>query len=397
MAPQARRPYVPAVMSTQDHRHVRPWRMIERRPSRKIRVGSVEVGGDAPISVQSMTNTLTADAAATIDQIRQLEEAGADIVRVSCPDEESTAAFRTIAKAVNVPLVADIHFHYRRGIEAAQAGAACLRINPGNIGSPDRVREVVQAARDHGCSIRIGVNAGSLEKELLERYGEPCPEAMVESALFHARILQDLDFHEFKISVKASDVFLTVAAYQQLAEAIDCPLHLGVTEAGALRTGTVKSAIGLGNLLWAGIGDTIRVSLAADPVEEIKVGFDILKSLGLRHRGVNIIACPSCARQGFNVIETVQKLEERLAHVSTPLSLSIIGCVVNGPGEALMTDIGFTGGGKGSGMVYLAGKPDHKLDNDAMVDHIVGLVEKKAAELAAEAEAAAAPEIVAAE
>ena len=357
--------------------------MIQRRPSRKIRVGSVEVGGDAPISVQSMTNTLTADAGATIDQIRQLEEAGADIVRVSCPDEESTAAMPAITKAAKVPIVADIHFHYKRAIEAAQAGAACLRINPGNIGSPDRMREVVQAARDHGCSIRIGVNAGSLERELLERYGEPCPEAMVESALFHARILQDLDFHEFKISVKASDVFLTVAAYQQLAEAIDCPLHLGVTEAGALRSGTVKSSIGLGSLLWAGIGDTIRVSLAADPVEEVKVGFDILKSLGLRHRGVNIIACPSCARQGFNVIKTVEQLEQRLAHVSTPLSLSIIGCVVNGPGEALMTDLGFTGGGKGSGMVYVAGRPDHKLDNEAMVDHIVGLVEARAAEIEA--------------
>jgi (E)-4-hydroxy-3-methylbut-2-enyl-diphosphate synthase len=370
-------------MNSEDHRHVRPWRLIDRRRSRKIRVGSVEVGGDAPITVQSMTNTLTADAGATIDQIRQLEEAGADIVRVSCPDVESTAAFKTIAKAANVPLVADIHFHYKRGIEAAEAGAACLRINPGNIGSPDRVRDVVQAARDHGCSIRIGVNAGSLEKELLERFGEPCPEAMVESALFHARILEDLDFREYKISVKASDPFLTVAAYQQLAEAVDCPLHLGVTEAGPTRTGTIKSSIGMGSLLWAGIGDTIRVSLAADPVEEIKVGFDILKSLGLRHRGVNIIACPSCARQGFNVIETVAKLEERLAHVSTPLSLSIIGCVVNGPGEALMTDIGFTGGGKGSGMVYLAGRQDHKLDNEGMVDHIVSLVEKKAAEIEA--------------
>jgi (E)-4-hydroxy-3-methylbut-2-enyl-diphosphate synthase len=375
-------------MST--HQHVRPWRMIERRPCRKIRVGAVEVGGDAPISVQSMTNTPTTDAAATIDQIRALEEAGADIVRVSCPDEESTAAFKTIAKAVRVPLVADIHFHYRRGIEAAEAGAACLRINPGNIGSPDRVRDVVQAAKDHGCSIRIGVNAGSLEKELLERYGEPCPEAMVESALNHARILQDHDFHEFKISVKASDPFLTVAAYQMLAEAIDCPLHLGVTEAGPLRTGTIKSSIGLGSLLWAGIGDTIRVSLAADPVEEIKVGFDILKSLGLRHRGVNIIACPSCARQGFNVIETVAVLEERLAHVSTPMSLSIIGCVVNGPGEALFTDVGFTGGGKGAGMVYMAGKPDHKMDNDRMIDHIVELVEAKAAEL--EAARAVSPE-----
>jgi (E)-4-hydroxy-3-methylbut-2-enyl-diphosphate synthase len=357
--------------------------MIQRRPSRKIRVGSVEVGGDAPITVQSMTNTVTADAGATIDQIRRLEEAGADIVRVSCPDEDSTAAFRQIAKAARVPLVADIHFHYRRGIEAAEAGAACLRINPGNIGSPDRVREVIQAARDNGCSMRIGVNAGSLERELLEKYGEPCPDAMVESALNHARILQDHDFHEFKISVKASDVFMTVAAYQMLAEAIDCPLHLGVTEAGATRTGTVKSSIGLGSLLWAGIGDTIRISLAADPVEEVKVGFDILKSLGLRHRGVNIIACPSCARQGFNVIETVAELEARLAHVSTPMSLSIIGCVVNGPGEALMTDVGFTGGGKGAGMVYLAGKPDHKMDNAQMVDHIVGLVEAKAKELEA--------------
>lgn len=366
-----------------DHTSVRPWRQITRRKSRKIRVGSVEVGGDAPISVQSMTNTLTSDAKATLEQIRQLEEAGADIVRVSCPDVESTAAFKTIAREAKVPLVADIHFHYKRGIEAAEAGAACLRINPGNIGSPDRVRDVIQAARDHGCSMRIGVNAGSLERELLEKYGEPCPEAMVESALNHARILQDHDFHEFKISVKASDPFMTVAAYYQLAEAIDCPLHLGVTEAGATRTGTVKSSIGIGSMLWAGIGDTIRVSLAADPVEEIKVGFDILKSLGLRHRGVNIIACPSCARQGFNVIKTVEALEERLAHIATPMSLSIIGCVVNGPGEALMTDIGFTGGGAGAGMVYMAGKPDHKQSNDGMIDHIVELVEKKAAEIQA--------------
>jgi (E)-4-hydroxy-3-methylbut-2-enyl-diphosphate synthase len=299
-----------------DHTHVRPWRTIERRKSRKIRVGNVEVGGDAPITVQSMTNTLTSDAGDASDQIRQLEEAGADIVRVSCPDVESTAAFKTIVRESKVPLVADIHFHYKRGIEAAQAGAACLRINPGNIGSADRVRDVIQAARDHGCSMRIGVNAGSLERDLLEKYGEPCPDAMVESALNHARILQDHDFHEFKISVKASDIFMTVAAYQMLSERIDCPLHVGVTEAGALRTGTVKSSIGMGNLLWAGIGDTIRVSLAADPVEEIKVGFDMLKSLGLRHRGVNIIACPSCARQGFNVIKTVETLEERLAHIS---------------------------------------------------------------------------------
>ena len=378
-------------MSTEAQAH-RPWRAIERRVSRKIRVGSVEVGGDAPITVQSMTNTLTADAAATIEQIRQLEEAGADIVRVSCPDEESTAALPQIVRAAKVPVVADIHFHYKRGIEAAKAGAACLRINPGNIGSPDRVREVIQAARDHGCSMRIGVNAGSLERHLLEKYGEPCPDAMVESALDHARILQDHDFHEFKISVKASDIFMTVAAYQQLADAIDCPLHVGVTEAGALRNGTVKSAIGMGNLLWAGIGDTIRVSLAADPVEEIKVGFDLLKSLGLRHRGVNIIACPSCARQGFNVIKTVETLEERLAHISTPLSLSIIGCVVNGPGEALMTDIGFTGGGAGSGMVYMAGRPDHKQGNEGMVDHIVALVEAKAAQLEADKRALEAAE-----
>ncbi|HWE47609.1 MAG TPA: flavodoxin-dependent (E)-4-hydroxy-3-methylbut-2-enyl-diphosphate synthase [Caulobacteraceae bacterium] len=364
--------------------HVRPWRAIHRRPSRKIRVGSVEVGGDAPITVQSMTNTPTADAGATIDQIRALEDAGCDIVRVSCPDEDSTRAFKTIARAAKVPLVADIHFHYRRAIEAAEAGAACLRINPGNIGSSERVREVVQAAKDHGCSMRIGVNAGSLERDLLERFGEPCPEAMVESALSHARVLQDHDFHEFKISVKASDPFLTVAAYQQLAEAIDCPLHLGVTEAGPLRTGTIKSSVGIGSLLWAGIGDTIRVSLAADPVEEVKVGFDILKVLGLRHRGVNIIACPSCARQGFDVISTVTELEARLAHVATPMSLSIIGCVVNGPGEALFTDVGFTGGGKGAGMVYVAGKPDHKLDNTAMIEHIVELVEKRAAEIEAE-------------
>ncbi len=365
-----------------DH-SLRPWRQIDRRKCRKIRVGSVEVGGDAPITVQTMTNTPTTDAGATIDQIRQMEEAGADIIRVSCPDKESTAAFATIAKATRVPLVADIHFHYKRGIEAAKAGAACLRINPGNIGSADRVREVIKAAKDYGCAMRIGVNAGSLEPHLLERYGEPCPEAMVESALDHAKILQDNDFHEFKISCKASDVFMMVAAYQQLSEAIDCPLHLGVTEAGPARIGTVKSAIGLGGLLWAGIGDTIRISLAADPVEEVKVGFDVLKSMGLRHRGVNIIACPSCARQGFNVIRTVETLEERLAHISEPISLSIIGCVVNGPGEALVTDIGFTGGGAGAGMIYMAGKQDHKIDNDHLVEHVVELVEKKAAELRA--------------
>jgi (E)-4-hydroxy-3-methylbut-2-enyl-diphosphate synthase len=375
-------------MSIEEHTKVRPWRMIDRRTSRKIRVGSVEVGGDAPISVQSMTNTPTPDVKATLNQIRALEEVGADIVRVSCPDTDSTAAFKTIAREARVPLVADIHFHYKRGIEAAEAGAACLRINPGNIGSMDRVREVVQAAKDHGCAIRIGVNAGSLERHLLEKYGEPCPEAMVESALEHARILEDLDFHEYKISVKASDVFLTVAAYQALAEATDAPLHLGVTEAGGLRTGGVKSAIGLGSLLWAGIGDTIRVSLSADPVEEIKVGYDILKSLGLRTRGVNIIACPSCARQGFDVIKTVETLEQRLEHISEPISLSIIGCVVNGPGEATYTDLGFTGGGAGAGMMYFAGKATEKVSNEEMVERIVAAVEDKAAKMKAEREAA---------
>ena len=370
-------------MTDTQARAVRPWRMIERRPSRKIRVGAVEVGGDAPITVQSMTNTRTSDAAATIDQIRRLEEAGADIVRVSCPDADSTAAFKSIAEAVTVPLVADIHFHHKRAIEAAEAGAACLRINPGNIGSKDRVRDVIQAAKDHGCSIRIGVNAGSLEKHLLERYTEPCPEAMVESALEHARILEEHDFRDYKISVKASDVFLTVAAYQQLAEATDAPLHLGVTEAGGLRHGSVKSSIGLGALLWAGIGDTIRVSLSADPVEEVKVGFDILKSLGIRSRGVNIIACPSCARQGFDVIDTVRILEERLAHVHEPISLSIIGCVVNGPGEAAFTDLGFTGGGAGAGMMYVAGKQSSKVSNAEMIDRIVDAVEQRAEKLAA--------------
>ena len=371
---------------------LRPWRDIERRSCRKIMVGDVPVGGDAPIAVQSMTNTLTSDAKATIAQIHALEEVGVDIVRVSCPDEASTAALKEIVANVSVPLVADIHFHYRRAIEAAEAGAACLRINPGNIGSTDREREVIQAAKDYGCSMRIGVNGGSLERHLLEKYGEPCPEAMVESALDHARVLQDNDFHEFKISVKASDPFLTVAAYQQLAEAVDCPLHLGITEAGGLMTGTVKSAIGLGMLLWSGIGDTIRVSLSADPVEEVKVGFDILKSLNLRHRGVNIISCPSCARQGFNVIETVKTLEERLAHISTPLTLSVIGCVVNGPGEAAQTDIGFTGGGAGSGMVYVSGVTDHKLANEDIVDHLVGLVEQKAQEIERDKAADAAPQ-----
>ncbi|MCV2870442.1 flavodoxin-dependent (E)-4-hydroxy-3-methylbut-2-enyl-diphosphate synthase [Defluviimonas sp. WL0002] len=370
-------------MSSDHLNHVRPWRNIYRRKSRQIMVGNVAVGGDAPISVQTMTNTLTSDVRATVEQVQRAAAAGADIVRVSTPDEASTRALREIVAESPVPIVADIHFHYRRAIEAAEAGAACLRINPGNIGSAARVKEVVKAARDHGCSIRIGVNAGSLERHLLEKYGEPCPEAMVESGLDHIKLLQDNDFHEFKISVKASDVFLSAAAYQQLAEVTDAPIHLGITEAGGLVSGTVKSAIGLGNLLWMGIGDTIRVSLSADPVEEVKVGYEILKSLGLRHRGVTIISCPSCARQGFDVIKTVSALEDRLAHVTTSMSLSIIGCVVNGPGEALMTDIGFTGGGAGSGMVYLAGKQSHKLSNEQMIDHIVELVEKRAEELEA--------------
>ncbi|MEC9346833.1 MAG: flavodoxin-dependent (E)-4-hydroxy-3-methylbut-2-enyl-diphosphate synthase [Pseudomonadota bacterium] len=359
---------------------VRPYREIIRRKSRQIHVGRVPVGGDAPIAVQTMTNTVTSDVQATIAQIRAAEEAGADIVRVSCPDEESTAALKHIVRAAQVPIVADIHFHYKRAIEAAEAGAACLRINPGNIGSAERVRDVVKAAKDHGCSMRIGVNAGSLERDLLEKYGEPCPEAMVESALDHARILEDNDFFEFKISVKASDVFLAVAAYHGLAEACDYPLHLGVTEAGGMIGGTVKSSIGIGSLLWAGIGDTIRVSLSAEPVEEVRVGFEILKSLGLRRRGVTIVSCPSCARQAFPVIKTVEVLEERLAHITTPMSLSIIGCVVNGPGEARETDIGLTGGSKGRHhKVYVGGVADHNIDDDSIVEHIVQLVERKAA------------------
>ena len=372
-----------------DINSIRPWRTIERRASRKIRVGNIEVGGDAPIAVQSMTNTLTHDVEATVEQILGLQEAGADIVRVSVPDPDSSAALRAIVDQVEVPLVADIHFHYKRGIEAADQGAACLRINPGNIGGQHRVKEVVAAARANGCSIRIGVNGGSLEKELLEKYGEPTPDAMVESALMHARMLDDEGFHDYKISVKASDVFMTVAAYHQLAEVTDAPLHLGITEAGGTRIGTVKSSIGMGNLLWAGIGDTIRVSLSADPVEEIKVGFDMLKSLGIRTRGVNIISCPSCARQGFDVIKTVRTLEERLAHIAQPITLSIIGCVVNGPGEAMFTDIGFTGGSAGYGMMYHAGKKTGKTDNDDMVDEIVAAVEAKAEVLKAEVAEAA--------
>src|SRR5215469_3037924 len=359
---------------------IRPYRDIQRRKCRQIHVGPVPVGGDAPITVQSMTNTVTSDVAATVAQVRALEEAGADIVRISCPDQESALALKHVIREIDIPVVADIHFHYKRAIEAAESGAACLRINPGNIGSTERVREVIKAAKDHNCSIRIGVNAGSLERDLLEKYGEPCPEAMVESALNHIKILEDNDFFEFKISCKASDVFLAVAAYQQLAEV------------GGLRTGTVKSSVGLGMLLWAGIGDTIRVSLSADPVEEVKVGFDILKSLGLRRRGVTVISCPSCARQQFEVIKTVEALEKRLAHITTPMTLSVIGCVVNGPGEARETDIGFTGGGNGTHQVYVAGVPAHRLKDQSIVDHLVEMVEKKAAEIEADKAKAAAAE-----
>lgn len=344
-------------------------------------VGNVPVGGDAPITVQSMTNTPTTDEKATIEQIRALEVAGADIVRVSCPDQASTAALKEIVAETTAPIVADIHFHYKRAIEAAEAGAACLRINPGNIGAQERVREIVHAARDNGCSMRIGVNGGSLEKHLLDKYGEPCPEALVESALASAGRLLDEGFDQFKVSVKASDVFLAVAAYQQLADACDHPLHIGITEAGGARTGTVKSSIGLGMLLWGGIGDTLRVSLSADPVEEVKVGFDLLKSLGLRHRGVSVIACPSCARQQFDVINTVRVLEERLAHITTSLTVSVLGCVVNGPGEATMTDIGLAGGGRGTHQIYVAGQPDHRLRNGNIVDHLVEMVERRAAEI----------------
>ncbi len=368
---------------------LRPWRDIARRTSRQIMVGNVPVGGDAPISVQTMTNTLTSDAKATIDQIRRCEEAGVDIIRVSCPDVESTAALKQIVRASRVPIVADIHFHYKRALEAADAGAACLRINPGNIGSSERVKDVVSAAKANGCAIRIGVNAGSLERDLLEKYGEPCPEALVESALDHIRLLEDHDFRNYKVAVKASDHFLAVAAYHQLADAVDCPLHLGITEAGGQRGGTVKSAIGIGSLIWAGIGDTIRVSLSAEPEEEVRVGYEILKSLGVRTRGVRVVSCPSCARQGFNVIRTVEMLEERLQHIHTPLSLSILGCVVNGPGEARETDIGLTGGGNGKHMVYLSGVTDHHVQDADMVDHIVKLVEAKAAEIEAGREVSA--------
>ena len=356
---------------------IRPYRNIERRKSRKIKVGNILVGGDAPISVQTMTNTLTTDINGTIKQIEKSAEAGADIIRVSCPDKESTIALRQIVKLSPIPIIADIHYHYLRAVEAADAGAACLRINPGNIGNVDKVKEVINAAKVNDVSIRIGVNAGSLEKQILEKYGEPTPEALVESALNHIQILKNHDFDQYKISVKASDVFLAVAAYTQLADIVDCPLHIGITEAGSLRSGTIKSAIGLGNLLWAGIGDTIRVSLSAEPYEEVKAGYEILKSLGLRRRGVTVISCPSCARQQFDVIRTVQEVEERLEHITESITVSIIGCIVNGPGEARETDIGLTGGGKGSHQIYVNGITDHIIRNENVADYIVDFVQDK--------------------
>ncbi len=356
---------------------VRPHRIIKRKTTKKIQVGNVSVGGNSLISVQSMTNTLTTDIKSTINQIHSLEEAGADIVRVSCPDQNSTKALKKIINEVSVPIVADIHFHYNRAIEAAEAGASCLRINPGNIGAKGRVQEVIKAAKNNNCSIRIGVNAGSLEKNLLEKYKEPCPEALVESAQHNIKLLEDNDFFNFKISVKSSDIFLTVKAYKKLSEICDYPLHLGVTEAGGLFTGSIKSSIGIGQLLMEGIGDTIRVSLSSDPVDEIKAGYEILKSLGIRSRGVNIISCPSCARQAFPVIETVKLLEKKLAHIKKPVNLSIIGCVVNGPGEAAQTEIGLTGGGQDSNLLYLSGVPHEKVASSEIIDKVVKLVEEK--------------------
>lgn len=362
----------------QELNEIRPYRAINRRKSRQIFVGNVAVGGDAPISVQSMTNTKTTDVQGTIRQVNECAELGAELMRISVPNQESSEALKQIVPHCAVPIIADIHFHYRRAIEAAEAGAKCLRINPGNIGSDEKVREVIKAAKDYGCSIRIGVNAGSLEQDLLNKYRTPTPEALVESAQRHMRILEDNDFFNFKISVKASDFFLGVAAYKKLSEICDYPLHIGITEAGGLTAGTVKSSIGLGTLLWQGIGDTMRVSLSADPKEEVKVAYNILKSLGLRHRGVNLISCPSCARQAFDVIKTVEEVEKRVEHIKTPITISILGCVVNGLGEAAHTQIGITGGGSERHNVYMNGKPDHKVSSDDLVDHIVKLIEEEA-------------------
>ena len=360
---------------------LRPFRNIDRKKTKVISVGDVKIGGNNPISVQSMTNTLTTDVSATIKQIQEIHDEGADIVRVSCPDEDSSKALKEITKNVQIPIIADIHFHYKRAIEAAENGANCLRINPGNIGEKEKIYDVLKAAKDNNCSIRVGVNAGSLEKDILEKYKEPCPEALVESALRNIKILEDQNFFNFKVSVKSSDVFLSIAAYRQLSKEMDYPLHLGITEAGSFIPGSIKSAVGLGSLLLDGIGDTIRVSLSDNPVQEVKIGNEILKSLGLRNRGVKIISCPSCARQAFQVIDTVKILEEKLSHIKTPITLSIIGCVVNGPGEASMTDIGITGGGKGNNMLYLSGVQSEKVLTGEIVNKVVSEVEKKAAEL----------------
>ncbi len=360
---------------------IRPFRDIHRKKTKVIEVGNVKIGGDNPISVQSMTNTLTKDVSATIEQINKIAEAGADIVRVSCPDEESTKALKEITKSIKIPIVADIHFHFKRAIEAASNGANCLRINPGNIGEKEKIKEVIKAAKDNNCSIRVGVNAGSLERDILEKFKEPCPEALVESAIRNIKILEEEDFTNLKVSVKSSDVFLSIGAYRQLSQKIDYPLHIGITEAGSFLPGTIKSSIGFGSLLMDGIGDTIRVSLSDDPVNEVKVGNEILKSLNLRHRGVKIISCPSCARQAFPVIETVKILEEKLSHIKTPVTLSIIGCVVNGPGEASMTDVAITGGGKGSNMLYLSGVQKEKILTENIVDKVVNEIEKKVYEI----------------
>ncbi len=360
---------------------IRPHRIINRRKTKKIKVGKVSIGGDSPISVQSMTNTITSDETSTINQVNQLKEVGADLVRISCPDQDATKALKNIIKKTDIPIIADIHFHYKRAIEAAKSGADCLRINPGNIGSNERVKEVIKAAKDYNCAVRIGVNAGSLEKKILEKYKEPCPEALVESATYNIKLLEDNDFFNFKISVKSSDVFLAVKAYELLSKTYDYPLHLGITEAGGLISGSIKSSIGIGSLLMRGIGDTIRVSLSADPVEEIKAGYEILGSLGIRSRGVQIISCPSCARQAFPVIETVKILESKLSHIKKPLTLSIIGCVVNGPGEASQTDVGLTGGGDGNNLLYLSGIPHEKIASSSLIDKVVELVEAKVKEL----------------
>ena len=360
---------------------LRPFRDIKRKKTRVINVGKLKIGGDNPITVQSMTNTLTTDIKGTIKQIEDLVDEGADLVRVSCPDKDSTNALKEIVKNTTVPIIADIHFHYKRALEAADNGAKCLRINPGNIGDREKLSEVIKAAKNNDCSIRIGVNAGSLEKDILEKFKEPCPEALVESAMRNIKLIEDNNFFNFKLSVKSSDVFLSVAAYRLLSKKTNYPLHLGITESGSFIPGSVKSSIGLGMLLHEGIGDTIRVSLSDDPVKEIKIGNEILKSLNLRSRGVKIISCPSCARQGFEVIEIVNQLEKKLSHIKTPITLSIIGCVVNGPGEAAYTDIGITGGGKDSSMLYLNGIQNKKISNEEIISRVVEIVESKEKEL----------------